>query len=341
MKIASISTTKNESDIIEAFVRHNARFVDAFFFIDESVDATRTILGRLQAEGFDITVLDSTSTVYEQRMLITSALRIVDGLNAFDWVVLLDADEILPDVPRPQFEQVLAGVGPTMLASMPWQTFVPTSRDYHRFNDPLVENFLPRNTEGPQGPIPKIAVPRALFGVAVIDPGNHGAQHGGQGGILPAQGVPLRLGHFPVRSTDQIVVKNIVAAHVTSMKESKTQLEGWHVYASLDQMRANNFDMPYEELLRTALTYAIADAPPGLGIDRQAAPIRARPLEMKYRDLRYRSPLAALDREMEAMARLVVQHRRATTHSRQALRDAQARLGEALATLDGTQSKSA
>ena len=74
---------------IEAFVRHNARFVDAFFFIDESVDATRTLLGRLQAEGFDITVLDSTSTVYEQRMLITSALRIVDGLNAFDWVVLL------------------------------------------------------------------------------------------------------------------------------------------------------------------------------------------------------------------------------------------------------------
>ena len=85
-------------------------------------------------------------------------------------------------------------------------------------------------------------------------------------------------------------------------------------------MRANSFDMPYEELLRTALTYAIADArraghrPPG-------APIRARPLEMRYRDLRYRSPLAALDREMETMARLVVQHRRATTPAHQA-RDA-------------------
>jgi 3,4-dihydroxy 2-butanone 4-phosphate synthase/GTP cyclohydrolase II len=53
MKIASISTTKNECDVIEAFVRHNARFCDKFFFIDESVDQTRTILKALQEEGFD------------------------------------------------------------------------------------------------------------------------------------------------------------------------------------------------------------------------------------------------------------------------------------------------
>ena len=339
MKIAAIATTKNEADVIEGFVRHNARFVDGFFFIDESVDATRTILGKLRDEGFDITVLGSSSAIYEQRILISSALRIIDELKVFDWAVLLDADEILPDVERPAFEEALARLPLNTLAVLNWKTFVPLSGDYFLCEDPLTENFLPRSSEGFGSPIGKICVPRSLFGSVMVQPGNHGACFEGNGAAVPAAALPFHLCHFPVRSIEQITVKNIVAAHVTSMKENKTAVEGWHVYASLEQMRARNFEVSYEELLRVALSYAIDQVPTDMAVNRGALPLRGTAMPMRYKDLRYRSPVAALDREMEAMARQVAMHRKAASASRLAVVEAQERLRAAVEVLDGTKAK--
>lgn len=317
MKIASISTTKNECDVIEAFVRHNARFCDHFFFIDESVDATRTILGHLQAEGFGITVFNSGSNTYVQSDLITTVLRHLHSIGGYDWVTLLDADEFLPDITREAFEHWLALVPANTLAALAWQTFIPRTRDYFSFEDPIVQNFLPRSTEGPPPLIYKVCVPASLLGVAHADSGNHGAHHAGV--PLPGVLLPLRLGHFPVRSTEQIIVKNIVAAHVTSMKEGKTEIEGWHVYKSLEQLRDNRFDVSYDELLKVALTYALADHPHGLALDQDAPPLRAQPVPMRYPHLRYRSPLAALDRELESMAAKVLLYRQALTSAKRSL----------------------
>jgi len=339
MKIASISTTKNECDVIEAFVRHNARFCDKFFFIDESVDQTRTILKALQEEGFDITIFGSTSAVYEQRALITSVLRHIHSLDEIDWVVLLDADEILPDVPRSEFEYWLGVVQPNTLAAMAWQTYVPINQDFYEVNDPLVECFLPRNSEGPQPPIFKICVPKLLFGSASIDPGNHGARDVVSSVQIPTVMLPLRLGHFPVRTVEQITVKNIVAAHVTSMKEGKTAIEGWHVYQSLEQMRTNDFSVSYADLLTVALNYAVADTQIRLEVDQNAKPIRAEPAVMKFKNLRYRSPIAALDRELETMAKLVLSYRKAVSGSKRAMLEAQSKSNEVLALLQAADSK--
>jgi hypothetical protein len=338
MKIASISTTKNECDVIEAFVRHNARFCDHFFFIDESVDTTRTILGHLQAEGFGITVFNSGSNTYVQSDLITTVLRHLHSTGGYDWVTLLDADEFLPDVDRATFEGLLAQVPANMLAALAWQTYVPRTRDYFSFEDPIVQNFLPRNTEGPAPLIHKVCVPASLLGVAQADPGNHGAHQAG----TPVPGVllPLRLGHFPVRSTEQIIVKNIVAAHVTSMKEGKTEIEGWHVYKSLEQLRDNRFDVSYDELLKVALTYALAEHPPGLALDQTAPPLRAQALPMRYAHLRYRSPLAALDRELESMAAKVLLYKQIISKSQAALVLAGDKSAEAMGILQSAHLKS-
>ena len=57
MKLAAVSRVLNESDIIEAFVRHTAHFVDHHIFVDNgSVDGTLRILEQLKDEGFGITV---------------------------------------------------------------------------------------------------------------------------------------------------------------------------------------------------------------------------------------------------------------------------------------------
>jgi hypothetical protein len=316
MKIACISTTKNECDVIEAFVRHNARFCDKFIFVDESLDATRSILGQLQIEGFDISVFNSTTVIYEQRGLINSALRYLDEQDDCDWAFFLDADEILPDISRDEMENWLRQVPAETMAAMAWQTYVPLSRNFYSFNDPITENFVPRSSEGQQSPIHKISIPKSLFGLANIDPGNHGASHLETGARIPAVSLPLRLAHFPVRSIEQITVKNIVAAHVTSMKESKTEAEGWHVYKSLEQMRSNDFAVTYEELLNVALTYAIENRENELPNISQGASIRANPMLMKYANLRYRNPLAALDRELENMSRMILNYRKTITETR-------------------------
>jgi hypothetical protein len=146
--------------------------------------------------------------------------------------------------------------------------------------------------------------------------------------------------HVPVRSIEQIIVKNIVAAHVTSMKEHKTAVEGWHVYASLEQMRSRNFEVSYDELKRVALNYAIDKAPEGLDINLQGRPLRTTPVRMNYHSLRYRNPIAALDREMEAMARQIAMHRKAATATRRTLEAAQESLQSAMGALAATQSKS-
>jgi hypothetical protein len=341
MKIAAVGTTKNEADVIEAFVRHNARFVDAFYFIDESVDSTREILLKMSQEGFKITILNSSSTVYEQRLLITSALRVLAESDAFDWVFLLDADEFLPDLERSELELLLASLPPRHLASMNWKTYIPTSSDYHSFDDPISQMFLPRSTEGPGMPIYKVCVPTTIIGDIIVDPGNHGAHDARSGASVRVQNLPIPLCHVPVRSIEQIIVKNIVAAHVTSMKEHKTAVEGWHVYASLEQMRSRNFEVSYDELKRVALNYAIDKAPEGLDINLQGRPLRTTPVRMNYHSLRYRNPIAALDREMEAMARQIAMHRKAATATRRTLEAAQESLQSAMGALAATQSKSA
>jgi hypothetical protein len=339
MKIASISTTKNECDVIEAFVRHNARFCDKFFFIDESHDATRAILSSLHAEGFDITIFSSSSTNYDQCHLITSALRHVDSLGEIDWVMLLDGDEIVPDVTREEFEQVLSLVPAAHLAALAWQTYIPQTRDYFTFNDPLVENFLPRLTEATQAPIHKVFVPKALFSVASIDPGNHGAQHATLGTRIPAVQLPMRLGHFPVRSPEQIIVKNIIATHNLSMKENKTAVEGWHVYQALAQLRANGFVLTYDELKRVAVTYAAAETSGDLPVELGAAPIRAQAVEMKYISLRYRNIVSALDSELEIMAKRVLAYKQVISKTKASLGGANEHMGQALAALASAETK--
>lgn len=61
-----ISMVKNEQDIIEPFVRHNARFFDAMVILDNgSADNTRAILLELSRELGTLLVLDQPEPQYD------------------------------------------------------------------------------------------------------------------------------------------------------------------------------------------------------------------------------------------------------------------------------------
>ena len=98
MKLAAVSRVLNESDIIEAFVRHTAHFVDHHIFVDNgSVDGTLRILEQLKDEGFGITVFQSNARSFVESKINTFLYQTaVTSLQA-DWVLFLDADEFIDD----------------------------------------------------------------------------------------------------------------------------------------------------------------------------------------------------------------------------------------------------
>jgi len=73
---------KNEQDIIEPFIRHNARFLDCMVIIDNaSVDDTRQIVVNCARETGKVIVSDSSTFAYTQAEQMTKPLsdRILRG----------------------------------------------------------------------------------------------------------------------------------------------------------------------------------------------------------------------------------------------------------------------
>lgn len=95
-KIVLISMVKNESDIIESFVRHHIDMVDAMLIVNHnSVDSTGTILELLKEEGLSLFIFDEKTVEYEQSFIMTNLLyKAINEFNA-DIVIPLDADEFL------------------------------------------------------------------------------------------------------------------------------------------------------------------------------------------------------------------------------------------------------
>ena len=96
MKIVAVATARNEADIIEAFVRHNLAFCDAMIVLDHwSTDRTLTILKALQNEGLPLHVLKDRTQGYLQIVHMNKMIAMAVHDLCADWVVCLDADEII------------------------------------------------------------------------------------------------------------------------------------------------------------------------------------------------------------------------------------------------------
>ncbi len=94
MRIVAVSRILDEVDIIEAFIRHSAAFVDHHIVLDNgSCDGTIEVLKSLAAEGLPLTVYRSPSICFSERdmnnWLYDQAVRQHDA----DWVACLDGDE--------------------------------------------------------------------------------------------------------------------------------------------------------------------------------------------------------------------------------------------------------
>ncbi len=212
MTIVAATRLLNEADIIEAFVRHTAYYVDHHVFVDNgSVDGTLDILRDLIREGFRITVYASSSRSFIESGALTFMYRraIVD--HGADWVIFLDADEFIDDR---ELGQPLG----TYLAA-----FASTRKDVSCIKVRL-RDYLITPDDAPHSLVPcrmtrcqeisnnlKVIVKADLLDRhAVIRPGSHGVDVDDGGECESCLEPNLVHAHYPIRSPYQWLSKSVI-----------------------------------------------------------------------------------------------------------------------------------
>lgn len=213
MRLIAVSMASNESDVIEAFVRHNLAYLDALVVLDHcSGDATPEVLRKLAAEGLALTVLQDPERAYQQSPRITYlARRFVRELDA-DFCFALDADEFLKVPSRAALEAALAGLPAGACGLAPIENYVGSAPGNQESN-PLRRLTLRMRNE--RSVSRKVVVPRefAADETTVISFGNHAALRSRDGRLEPLPHALLNgvsIAHFPVRSAEQVAKKALL-----------------------------------------------------------------------------------------------------------------------------------
>ncbi|MEO6873929.1 MAG: glycosyltransferase family 2 protein [Opitutaceae bacterium] len=294
MKLVAVSIVKNEADIIEAFVRHTHAWVDYHLIFDhDSTDGTREILAELVREGLPLALFTDDVLANLQHTRSNHLARLAFTDHEADWVIPLDADEVLCAPSRAALEQELMAGPFDQGAALRMHNYVTTPED-----DPSESNPIRRlRYRRPEASTTvKITIPRRL-GVdsgVVAGKGNHALYRG------PAQ-LPARLlteawlAHFSLRSPHQQMLR-VLTAELQKLARGRAH-EGLDVhYRPGFQLLAED----PERFLSTVLE-------PAAGLTLDPAPYRGGPL-------RHSLALSALARTARALVpfleKLAVSHGR-------------------------------
>jgi hypothetical protein len=207
-RVIGLTMVKNEQDIIEPMLRHNAALLDAMIVLDNgSVDDTRQIALALARELGNIVVTDSAGFGYTQGERMTRLLHAAQGSYFADFVLFLDADEFIGTTDPASFRAALDTIPPGGSGEMLWRNFVLA-------DDAPV-------TDPPIGLVHRLAVePRLVVKCALrldglashdlaVGRGSHMVLRCGK--PIPRVALPdLPLWHFPVRSHAQLTAKALV-----------------------------------------------------------------------------------------------------------------------------------
>lgn len=310
MKIACICSTKNEADVIESFVRLNGRICDSFFFADDSTDNTRAILSLLVQEGYDLSFLPSVHGGHNQPTSTKAHLAAVKRKANPDWIFLLDADEIIVARDKDALIEEISAVPPDGYLAAEWRTFVPVSLAYFESTSPLSECFALRKDR--HEAFRKISVPGRIVDHITTTPGNHSARSLSRTPLVERPATSYYLAHFPVRSAQQIIVKNLIAMHNLVARSDAEHGEGFHVFPVADLIRRREYALTIDDLTDLATNYARPDHVPTPAIaddlDRQDNPWLQ--TELRYRRLASINVIGRLDSEIDRLSKEIRERRR-------------------------------
>lgn len=259
MKIISTSFVKNESDIVESFIRYQLNLVDEMIILDNfSTDNTPEIINSLIDEGLPIHLINDDNTFDSLDIKMTKMVhQAVDEYGA-DLICLLDCDEFIYSTNGEHPRQVLESLDHSKFHLIKWTTYVPSPEDdynikfipkrINHIRDEFVETFY------------KVIVPKEIiknYNVKV-DMGNHHLTIKNKSKEeLANYDLDLKLAHFPIRSKEQCMSKVIIGWVNTVASNTDYQPWNGHWRDMFYKVKADN-DISFDDLVSFGKRYSLS-----------------------------------------------------------------------------------
>ena len=309
-KRVGLSMVRNESDIIETFIRHNLTLLNELHVVDHnSSDNTREILTLLKQEGLPIHIYHYNELEYSQERILNQMMQHILNSDAnIDYIFPLDADELIYCPSREILHYFLSLIPQGRVGMYTWRGYLPSSTEYDpdficHFTDQRKEEIL----------TPKVIIPRAIAETCILTIGSHyminsdGKEIKSTVFIEPnnqqfyywfierfqAEFITtndLWLGHYPIRSTAQ-QIKKVLEKSITMVMEKKGHKDiAWET--QLRDLLAKKMNISLETLRLIAYQYRSTTKEQTEIANKQA--LRSQKLDLKYKHLISNDPLPTI-----------------------------------------------
>lgn len=260
LKSMGLCMVRNEQDIIEPFLRHNARLLDLMIVLDNcSADDTRSIAVATARDLGNVIVADQPDRTYNQSAIMSRMMRFAQSSGFAGHVFLLDADEFLSAPDRDALSEQLRRIPVGACGLMPWKTFVPDPfLSETILPDPLLRMTRSRKIESPQYYKAVLRLDGALDPRLIVAQGNH-IVLGRKGKPLPSvvlEDLPLL--HFPLRSADQLLTKGFLGWLANEARSNRVRNEGYQ-WKRLHDIAVSGESVDAARVTQEAMDYAQAE----------------------------------------------------------------------------------
>jgi SAM-dependent methyltransferase len=258
-RLIGISMVKTEQDIIEPFLRHHARLLDALVLIDNaSVDQTRRIAVDCSRDLGNIIVTDSFEFAYNQSDRMTRILRDCQSAFFADYIFLLDGDEFINVADREVLLDALAPIPRAGVGLMPWRTHLLTPKAAEGAPVPPGSMHWRRTEERPQWYKAVLRLDGEIRPDLIVSQGNHAITSSAGYPVSTVELADVELLHFPVRSAAQLTAKSIVGwvAYLARDKDAREKGDAFQWRDAFDKVVADPHHFTPARLAEAALNYA-------------------------------------------------------------------------------------
>lgn len=209
-KIVMIAKVKNESDIIEMFLRYHCSIFDNILIIDNgSLDGTYEIINYLIEEGLPIELIDEASSEFDPFKFANKYTAEFVRKHDADFVIFMDADEFIFEVNGENVRNEIEKLSDNTIHYLNWRTYVYKNKVDGMFSFNEYKYYRAENFET----FTKVIIPGEMICTqnVIVAEGNHSAKviNGNDSNYI----YNLRFAHFPIRGkvqyTKQIILNSI------------------------------------------------------------------------------------------------------------------------------------
>lgn len=260
MKIVSITQVKNESDIIESFIRYHLNIVDEMIILENgSSDETPIIINNLIKENLPIKLINDSDFYYTQDIKTTALLNKAVKEYGADLVLILDVDEFIINDNNENPRKILESINLKNYYLIKWTTYIPTPND--DYNIKFIPQRITHRRDENLEQFYKVIVPKDIvnqYDIKVAMGSHDLIIEGADKSKLIKKDLNLKIAHFPLRSKEQCISKisigwpNIIAINIENQPWS------FHWKILFDNLKKNN-DITLDDLEDFAKNYALTN----------------------------------------------------------------------------------